>query len=272
LLHRDDGVGAATAATVKARRRRRNKLVIERLRRAIPSPRIELEYHNPWQLLVATILSARSNDEVVNRVTRKLFRRFPNPVALAAAPQAEVEAIIHPTGFFHNKARAIREASAAVVERFGGEVPRDLEQLLQLPGIARKTANIVLGVAYGTPAGIFVDTHVARVARRLELTKEDDPRKVESDLCAFIPRSRWTETALRLQLHGRYVCTARSPRCPNCPLNEVCPSREAPPRGTWQERAEAERRVVESHGREPLSARVANGEVSASRRPASLGS
>lgn len=227
---------------------RRAEAVHERLRRAIPFPRIELDFDCGWQLLVATILSAQSTDRVVNRVTPELFRRFPTPAALAAAPQEEVERIIRPTGFFHRKANAIREASRVIAERYGGQVPRTIEELTSLPGVARKTANVVLGSAYGIASGIVVDTHVGRVARRLGLTREQDPEKIEADLMAFFPRSRWIAIGLRLLLHGRYVCTARAPRCSACPLNEVCPSRQAPPIGAWTERAAAERELVESRG------------------------
>jgi endonuclease-3 len=249
-------VGATKKATAKARRQHRVKTILERLRRAIPTPRIELDYRDPWQLLVATILSARSTDRIVNRVTAALYRRFPTPAALAAGPQAEVEAIVRPTGFFHNKARSIREVSAALVERFAGDVPRDIDDLVQLPGVARKTANVVLGVAHGVSAGVLVDTHVGRVAGRLGLTRSDDPGEIERDLCVSVPRSQWIQLGLRLQLHGRYVCTARSPRCPRCPLNEVCPSREASAVGTWQDRALAESAVVEGGAGAPARDRA----------------
>jgi endonuclease-3 len=220
--------------------------VLERLEQAIPVPRIELDFASPWQLLVATILSAQSTDRTVNRITPDLFRAYPTPAALGAAPQADVERIIKPTGFFRNKAKAIREASRAVAERFGGAVPRSMDDLIQLPGVARKTANVVLGNAYGVASGIAIDTHAGRVARRLGLTREEDPVKVEAELCAHIPRDRWIAAGLWLQLHGRYVCTARAPRCSICPLNELCPSREERPRGTIAERAAAEREIVAS--------------------------
>ena len=214
-----------------------------RLARAIPDPRCELEFENPWQLLVATILSAQSTDARVNQVTPALFRRFPTPAALGAASQEEVEALVKSTGFFRNKARAIREASQMISERFGGELPRTLEELTTLRGVARKTANVVLGTALGVPSGIVVDTHVARVAARLGLTRESDPQKIERDLTALFPSAEWIAIGHRLLLHGRYVCLARKPDCAACPLNELCPSREAAPAGTpaAREAAEAER-------------------------------
>ncbi len=211
------------------------------LAEAIPSPKVELDFENAWQLLVATILSAQSTDARVNLVTPRLFERYSTPGALAEAPQEEVEQVVKSTGFFRNKAKAIRGASAMLVERFGGEVPRTVEELSQLPGVARKTANMVLSNALGVHQGIAVDTHVGRVARRLGLSADEDPEKVEAALCALFPREQWPLVALRLQLHGRYVCTARSPDCARCPVNEPCPSREAPPEDDWRARAAQER-------------------------------
>ena len=211
------------------------------LAEAIPSPKVELDFENAWQLLVATILSAQSTDARINLVTPRLFELYPTPLALAKAPQAEVEQVVKSTGFFRNKAKAIRAASAMLVERFGSEVPRSLEGMVQLPGVARKTANMVLSNALGVHEGIAVDTHVGRVARRLGLSADEDPEEVEAALCALYPRERWPLVALRLQLHGRYVCTAKSPDCAQCPLNEVCPSREAPPEDDWRSRAARER-------------------------------
>ena len=210
-----------------------------RLERAIPEPRCELDHANAWQLLVATILSAQSTDARVNQVTPELFRRWPDAASLGAASQEEVEAVVKSTGFFRNKARAIREASQALAERHGGEVPRSLEAALELRGVARKTANVVLGVAHGLPTGIVVDTHVARVAQRLGLTRDEDPVAIEQDLCALFPRDEWVATGLRLVLHGRYLCTARKPACERCPFNELCPSRERPGEGRWMDRIEA---------------------------------
>ena len=210
--------------------------VLARLARAIPSPRCELDFASPWQLLVATILSAQSTDARVNQVTPALFARYPTPAALGRASQEEVETLVRSTGFFRNKARAIREASQGVVERFGGEVPRTLEELVTLRGVARKTANLVLGTALGIPSGIVVDTHVTRVAGRLGLTEESEPERIERDLMALVPRAGWVAAGHRLLLHGRYVCLARKPLCRECPLNELCPARESPAEGSLDSR------------------------------------
>jgi endonuclease III len=211
--------------------------VLERLTRAIPRPHIELAFGDPWQLLVAVILSAQSTDRRVNEVTPQLFRRWPTPSLLAAAPSEEVEEVIKSTGFFRNKTKAIRSAGALIAERFAGQVPQSMSELLEVPGVARKTANVVLGGAYGVVSGIAADTHVMRVARRLALTTAETPEKIEADLCEIFPRDAWLGIGRRLVLHGRYVCTARAPDCPACPLNELCPARLASPLGTWQERA-----------------------------------
>jgi endonuclease III len=219
----------------------------QRLTRAVPHPHVELLFQNPWQLLVAVILSAQSTDRRVNLVTPDLFRRWPGPAALAAAPPDQVEEVIKSTGFFRNKTKAIQRASGLVMERFGGDVPRTMEELLELPGVARKTANVILGSAYGVASGIATDTHVMRVARRLGLTLAETPEKIELDLCQLFPPESWTAMGHRLLLHGRYVCTARSPACADCPLNELCPSRLNPAQGPWEERAEHE--AAEMQGR-----------------------
>lgn len=216
-----------------------------RLRKAIPQPRCELRHDNAWQLLVATILSAQSTDRMVNKITPGLFERWPTPQDLAAAERAEIEKVVKSTGFFRNKARAIQEASRVLVEEHGGQVPPDIDAVVQLPGVARKTANVVLGTALGIATGIVVDTHAARVARRLQLTAETDPARIERDLCALFPKRSWVDTGHRLVLHGRYVCTARRPRCERCPLNECCPSREAVPSEPWTARARWEREIVD---------------------------
>jgi endonuclease-3 len=214
--------------------------VLERLTRALPRPHVELAFGSPWQLLVAVILSAQSTDRRVNQVTPEVFQRWPTPAALAAADPAEVEDVIKSTGFFRNKTRAIIGASAMLVERFAGEVPRTMAELLDVPGVARKTANVVLGAAYNIASGIVVDTHAARVAQRLALTKEAAPEKIEADLCRAFAAEHWLELSHRLVLHGRYVCTARAPACEDCPLNELCPSRQKPPEVAWEVRAERE--------------------------------
>lgn len=222
--------------------------VLRRLRTAIPAPRCELDHADPWQLLVATILSAQSTDRTVNSVTPDLFARWPTPADLAAAPRAEVEQAVHRTGFFRNKAKAIQGASAAIAALHGGQVPQDMAALLELPGVARKTANVVLGTAYGIATGIVVDTHVTRVAQKLGLTDATDPVRIETQLCELVPRRSWVDTGHRLLLHGRYVCLAKGPRCLDCPLNELCPSRQADPQGSWNERARWERERVAARG------------------------
>ncbi len=220
----------------------------KRLARAQPEPKCELDHDNAWQLLVATILSAQSTDRGVNKVTPTLFAKYPTPAALAAASQQDVEAIVKPTGFFRNKAKSIRETSRRVAEDHGGEVPRTLEELTELPGVARKTANVVLGTAYRIASGMTIDTHAGRVSRRLGLTKESDPVKVERDLCALFPKASWIDMGHRFVLHGRYVCLATKPRCKHCPLNELCPVREAEPEGRWMARADSERELIDSRG------------------------
>ena len=220
--------------------------VEKRLRKAMPEPRCELDHRDGWQLLVATILSAQSTDRMVNKVTPALFARYPTPAALGGADQEEVEALVKSTGFFRNKAKAIRAASQIVAEQFGGEVPRSIEQLTELPGVARKTANVVLGTAYRIPSGMTIDTHAGRVARRLQLTQHDDPVKVEQDLCELFETGSWIDMGHRFVLHGRYVCLAKKPRCADCPLNELCAAHEAEPVGTWQVRAVREGQRVEA--------------------------
>jgi len=214
--------------------------LLERIQQAIPDPHVELRFQDPWQLLIAVILSAQSTDRMVNLVTPEVFRRWPTPVALAAAPQEEVEVVVKSTGFFRNKAKAIRGASQMLVERFGGAVPRTLAELIEVPGVARKTANVVLGAAHGLASGIVTDTHAMRVAQRLGLTREETPEKIEADLCRLFPERHWIALSHQLVLHGRHLCTARAPACERCALNELCPSRQAPPALDWQERAQAE--------------------------------
>lgn len=196
-----------------------------RLTRAIPDPQCELAFHNPFQLLIATILSAQSTDKAVNAVTPALFSRFPTPAALAAAPPEEVEALIKRTGFFRAKTKSIMTTAQLLVTQFEGEVPQTLEELTRLKGVARKTANVVLGTAFGIASGFVVDTHVTCVSQRLGLTQEQDPAKIERDLCEAFPRERWVDMGHRVLLHGRYTCLAKAPKCEVCPLYELCPSR-----------------------------------------------
>jgi endonuclease III len=200
--------------------------LIRRLRRVYPDAHCQLDYETPTQLLVATILSAQCTDERVNLTTPALFARYPTVEALAAAEQGELEELIRPTGFFRQKARYIRQAAQLLLENHGGEVPSEMDSLLKLPGVARKTANVVRGEIYGLADGVTVDTHVKRLSGRLGLTREIDPVKVERDLMAIIPRESWIEIAHLLIWHGRRICFARKPDCDNCPLNDICPSAE----------------------------------------------
>ena len=197
-------------------------IVAERLKGEYPA-KYALVHRSPFELLVATILSARTTDERVNQVTPALFARYPTVHDLATASLADVEEIIRPTGFFRSKARALVEMSQDLIARHGGEVPPRMEDLVRLRGVGRKTANVVLGVAFGIPAFI-VDTHVARVTSRLGLTRSHDPARIEADLCALVPPSEWTGLSLRLILHGRRVCTARDPQHQCCVLRDICPS------------------------------------------------
>lgn len=224
------------------------KELLERLVAEIPAPKCELDHIDGWTLLIATILSAQSTDRTVNTVTPVLFGKWPTPQALASAPREEVEEVVHRTGFFRNKAKAIQGASLAIHTEHNDEVPRDLETLITLPGVARKTANVVLGIAYRIASGIVVDTHVTRVSQRLALTTEKNPEKVEKSLCEFFDHDEWIDSGHRILLHGRYVCLAKNPNCANCALAEICPSRAADALGSWQDRAEHSRAHIESSG------------------------
>lgn len=207
--------------------RTRALLTVERLREAYPAV-TELAHLNPFQLVIATILSAQTTDKMVNLVTPKLFARYPTAFDLAAADPAEVESIIKPTGFYRAKTRAIIAASRKLVELFGGEVPGSMEDLLKVPGIGRKTANVILGVGFNVP-GFAVDTHVIRLTNRLKLVSSRDPVKIERQICSVVPKEEWTGLSLRLILHGRRVCIARRPRCEECILNDFCPSSRTRP-------------------------------------------
>ncbi|MBA3890325.1 MAG: endonuclease III [Gemmatimonadaceae bacterium] len=198
--------------------------ILERLGTTYPGARCALDHRNAFELLAATILSAQCTDKRVNMVTPALFAAYPTPAALADAGQDDVERIIRSTGFFRSKAKSLIGMARALVERHGGEVPCDMDALVQLPGVGRKTANVVLGNAFDVNEGIVVDTHVGRLSRRLGLTRHDDPVKVEQDLIPQFPRERWTMLAHYLIEHGRAVCDARKPRCGECPLHDLCPS------------------------------------------------
>ncbi len=208
------------------RRRERAHAIARALARAYPDADCALHYRTPFQLLVATILSAQCTDKKVNQVTRELFRGYGTPAKLAAAEPTEIERIVRPTGFYRQKARSIQSAAREIVERFGGVVPRTLDELTSLRGVARKTANVVLGNAFGVP-GLTVDTHMKRVNTRLGLTRETDPDKIERDLMQLVPESEWTRYSHRVIHHGRECCDARRPRCETCPLAELCPYAKA---------------------------------------------
>lgn len=213
-----------TRATAAPERRRASRLLAA-LRRSRPDARIELDHRSPFELLVATILSAQCTDARVNKVTPALFRAYPDARALAEADPARLEDLIRSTGFFRAKTRALLGASRALRDQHGGQVPRTMDELARLPGVGRKTANVVLGGAHGIASGVVVDTHVKRVARRLRLTRHDDPGRIEADLMTLLARNDWIFASIALVLHGRYVCTARAPRCPDCALSRWCPSR-----------------------------------------------
>ena len=198
--------------------------VMSRLKRAYPDAHCELDYKTPLQLLVATILSAQCTDKRVNMVTPVLFRTFPTAAAMANAPIEQLEDIIRSTGFFRNKAKSLIGLGKALVERHNGEVPDSMEELVRLPGVGRKTANVVLGNAFGRSEGVVVDTHVGRLSVRLGLTREKDPVKVERELMPLFPRDEWTNVAHVLIFHGRRVCDARAPKCDLCVVADICPS------------------------------------------------
>jgi endonuclease-3 len=202
--------------------RRRARRIAQLLAKQYPDAHCALHYENPLQLLIATILSAQCTDVRVNLVTPGLFARYPNAKAFAAANPRDLETAIQSTGFFRNKARNIIACCKQIVEEHGGQVPGTMEELVHLPGIGRKTANVILGNAFGVP-GITVDTHVARLSRRMGLTTHTDPKKIERDLMQLIPEKEWTMFSHRMIFHGRQVCQARKPNCPGCVLNKVCP-------------------------------------------------
>ena len=211
------------SAESTAARGARAARIVKRLAREYPDARCALEHKNAFELLIATILSAQCTDAKVNEVCVGLFAKYPTPKALAAADLADVEAIVRPTGFYRQKAKSIQAAALGIAENFGGEVPRALEDLVTLRGVARKTANVVRGVAFGEP-GLAIDTHMQRVNRRLGLVRGDDPEEIERELAALLPPREWTSFTLRVIQHGRVCCDAKKPRCAVCPLAEDCPS------------------------------------------------
>jgi endonuclease-3 len=214
--------GAAGRGTEPARVR----AILVKLEEAYPAATCALKHDNPFQLLISTILSAQCTDERVNRVTATLFPKYPNPQAFAYANPTELEQDIRPTGFFRNKTKSIMGASKRIAEEFRGEVPKTMEELLTLPGVARKTANVVLGTAFGIAAGVVVDTHVQRLSGRLDLSQNTDPKKIEKDLMQVIPQDQWIAFSHQLIWHGRRVCQARKPKCMECNLEPLCYSRD----------------------------------------------
>jgi endonuclease-3 len=204
--------------------KQRARKIISRLKKAYPNARCSLNFSNPLELLVATILSAQCTDERVNLVTAELFRKYKRAEDYTSVAQEELERDIRSTGFFRNKAKAIKGACKLIAERYGGRVPETMEELLELPGVARKTANVVLGNAFNVASGVVVDTHVSRLSQRLKLTEQEQPEKIERDLCELIPRAAWIDFSHLLIAHGRAVCKARTPLCAECFLLELCPT------------------------------------------------
>jgi endonuclease III len=209
---------------MEIRTRDRVRAIIEKLKETYPNAHTELDFKTPLQLLIATILSAQCTDKRVNLVTPSIFRDYPTAEDLATASQDELEQAIKSTGFYRSKAKNLRAMAKILVEKYAGEVPRGMEELTQLPGVGRKTANVVLGNAFSLAEGIVVDTHVARLAKRFKLTKSEDPERIESDLMRIIPKTYWTDFSHWLIWHGRRRCYARNPDCLNCELGTVCPS------------------------------------------------
>jgi endonuclease-3 len=198
--------------------------ILKRFKKAYPDAKCSLNYSNAFELLVATILSAQCTDERVNFVTKTLFKKYPKPQNYLGVPEEELQNDIRTTGFFRNKTKSIRGASKMILENFGGKVPSTMDELLKLPGVARKTANVVLGNVFHIADGVVVDTHVRRVSQRLALTKQSDPEKIEQDLMKLIPKKDWIHFSHMIILHGRHICKAQRPDCANCIVNDLCPS------------------------------------------------
>lgn len=216
----------ASGAKARGTDPKRVRAILAGLDAAYPAVTCALKHENPFQLLISTILSAQCTDERVNQVTATLFPKYPTPKDFAYANPRDLEKDIRPTGFFRNKTKSIMGASKKIVEEFGGAVPRTMEELLTLPGVARKTANVVLGTAFGIAAGIVVDTHVQRLSGRLDLSRNEEPKKIEQDLMQIIPQERWILFSHQLIWHGRRVCQARKPRCTECNLERLCYSKD----------------------------------------------
>jgi endonuclease-3 len=218
-------IAAKTAHDVKTDPKR-VAAILKKLDEAYPNAVCELNHENAFQLLIATILSAQCTDVRVNIVTATLFKKYPTPEVFAHANPRELEQDIRSTGFYRNKTKSIIGAGKALIERFGGEVPRTMEEMLTIPGAARKTSNVVLGTAYGIASGVVVDTHVQRLSNRLDLTRNEDPKKIEQDLMRIIPQDRWISFSHQLIWHGRRVCYARNPKCIECNLESLCTSKD----------------------------------------------
>jgi endonuclease-3 len=200
--------------------------ILAKLDEAYPAATCELKHDNAFQLLISTILSAQCTDVRVNQVTQELYKKYKTPEDFAYADPSELEKEIRPTGFFRNKTKSIMGASKGIIDQFGGQVPRTMEEILTLPGVARKTANVVLGTAYGIASGVVVDTHVIRLSQRLDLTRNQDPKKIEPDLMAVIPKDKWITFSHQIIWHGRRVCSARKPNCAACNLESLCYSKD----------------------------------------------
>ena len=221
-----NGAAGATAGKAAGTDPKRVTAILAKLDEAYPEATCELKHENAFQLLVSTILSAQCTDVRVNQVTQELFKKYTTPQAFAYATPAKLEQEIRPTGFFRNKTKSVMGASKEILEKFDGQVPRTMEEMLTLPGVARKTANVVLGTAYGIASGVVVDTHVIRLSRRLDLTRHEDPKNIEQDLMAIIPKGKWIQFSHQLIWHGRRVCFARKPKCADCNLEKLCYSKD----------------------------------------------
>ena len=213
---------AAKPARAAGSNPQRVAAILAKLDEAYPNATCELNHQIAFQLLISTVLSAQCTDVRVNQVAETLYKKYPDAKAFAYATPSELEQDIRPTGFFRNKTKSVMGASKAIIEKFGGEVPRTMEEILTLPGVARKTENVVLGTAYGIPSGIVVDTHVQRISNRLDLTRNEDPKKIEQDLMQVIPKERWIQFSHQIIGHGRRVCQARKPKCTECNMESLC--------------------------------------------------
>ncbi|MFN0205141.1 MAG: endonuclease III [Planctomycetota bacterium] len=226
---------SANTTETQTQREARAKRIVEILHHHYGNAECELTFKNPFQLLVATILSAQCTDVRVNKVTPELFKKFPTSESITKSKPGEIEEIIKSTGFYNNKAKNIRGAAGIIVSKFNGEVPRTMDELLQLPGVARKTGNVVLSSAFGLTEGFVVDTHIQRLSRRLGFTKADAPEKIEVDLCNLFPKTEWNFLSHAIIWHGRRICSARTPNCEHCPIAELCPSKNLAP-DSWKKR------------------------------------